>query len=471
MDPFEVDADDVGFNAFQAHGGGEGGGEEDSWEEEPRGEGAPAAEVADGDVNKQPQESQVDSNRVGTLNAHETGPRREGEYLQVPTTSAEESATSTDPQVDRNTIPVSGRNEALSSTQTDSASPADPHRLDLDTNHTSASEERGKIEIPHDTFSMFYVAEGWHEHMLPAGIFALQMLILVLISMNLMQTRHGRLITNLNLPVGVPPSVTVSQYVACLVSVFTADDLVAALSFSNKRLVRGDFLPANGQAPKLSPKWGFANSMRGLEGAMVIVVTFFLIVQSVEAIELWLNFAGVSFVGYLDNVAFALAEHHFLGIQARALSERVADVSVHVTPKAAGEGRRRKIRCVVVAGIAAALWIGLTIVVTNQYGQKYACRSVTLTVVESRFQWARHFSGSYSLSGAVFNGRGVYYQNQARGDVQIAYCTEGINRWVVSNLDDPCADFIMVRLLVWSAQCATSRYSYSHNFLACLVAK
>ena len=92
-------------------------------------------------------------------------------------------------------------------------------------------------------------------------------------------------------------SVRISQYIACLVSVFTADDFVSGILHIGKHIVqKSSFSPVTEnderRLPKYHMKWEITNAFRVIEGALVIVVSFIFIVQSNEAIELWLNFAG-----------------------------------------------------------------------------------------------------------------------------------------------------------------------------------
>ena len=93
-------------------------------------------------------------------------------------------------------------------------------------------------------------------------------------------------------------SVRISQYIACLVSVFTADDFVSGMLHIGKHIVqKSSYSPvtendAERRLPKYHMKWEITNAFRVIEGALVIIVSFIFIVQSHEAIELWLNFAG-----------------------------------------------------------------------------------------------------------------------------------------------------------------------------------
>ena len=72
------------------------------------------------------------------------------------------------------------------------------------------------------------------------------------------------------------------------------------------RMRRNSFMRAISMASRNTKnwKWELSNSLRIIEGALVIVVSFIFIVQSATAIDLWLNFAAVQFVGTLDDTAF-----------------------------------------------------------------------------------------------------------------------------------------------------------------------
>lgn len=103
-----------------------------------------------------------------------------------------------------------------------------------------------------------------------------------------------------------------------MVSVFTAQDLVTGALHVGKRIVKKDYLRRRSRMRRNSFmraismasrntknwKWELSNSLRIIEGALVIVVSFIFIVQSATAIDLWLNFAAVQFVGTLDDTAF-----------------------------------------------------------------------------------------------------------------------------------------------------------------------
>jgi len=184
------------------------------------------------------------------------------------------------------------------------------------------------------------------------------------------------------------------------------------------------------------------------------LVSFIFIIQSRVVIELWLNFAGVAFVGTLDDVAFHLATYNFFGITAERVAYRVSNVKIHTkkaSKKASGcVNSRRAKRILLFSGLTAALWAMLSIVMKRQADQMYSCRVVSLEVKDSEhFHWARFYSGEYKRDeGRKYGGRAVYRQVDGR-DYNIAYCP-GDLRWTVSgsltlsSFADKCKKYALV---------------------------
>ena len=338
--------------------------------------------------------------------------------------------------------------------------------------------EQLDIEIPQDSFSIFYVAKTTHEHLLPIAVFLMQISILSLILYNLLQTQGSPLDLTMNIPVDVPIEVTIAQYLACLVSVFTATDFTDGVFFLKRRIFsEDDYLRLNeeDQRPPYSIKWEASNLMRMAEGLLVISVCFVFIVQSTTVIDLFLDFAGVAFVSELDDVAFRLADRGFLGVAAKRLADKVLRCKVHNEEKGEHRGMKRKTaRVVLFATIALVMWIGLSFFAREQDVLNWACKSVSLTIGEAKLVRYRSFSGTYILTGRRHAKRAVYVQEQGEGSAFLAYCEE-TNRWTVydnSLLDDdedecvvgPCCNYFLVSVHVVPFA-AASRTPLHNHFL------
>ena len=60
-------------------------------------------------------------------------------------------------------------------------------------------------------------------------------------------------------------------------------------------------------------KWALSILLRGSEGLLGLFVTFLLVMQSNNVLDLLLNFSAMEFVTLLDDVIFSLTSEGFLG--------------------------------------------------------------------------------------------------------------------------------------------------------------
>ena len=294
-------------------------------------------------------------------------------------------------------------------------------------------EYRG--DIPNDSFSMLWAAKSYKDHGIPFGVFVLQVSILGLISVNLLQESSRPLSNFWNVPAGVPLTVTAAQYIACIVSVFTADDLIVGVLHIGKRIIHKDYSPLDNQLPPISWKWEITNIMRVVEGIGVIFVSFIFIIQSSTVIDLFLNFAGVAFVGLLDDTAFLLSRSGFFGNSAKRLANRVTDFQAYAVENRGVEKKTSIARVVLFVMITVAMWVGLSNFVSCQFTLVYSCRSVTISAQgETKYPWARQMSGRYDRNGTTtYNQRADYIKDQ--GWRFAIFYEKTANRWAVGPHD------------------------------------
>jgi len=81
-------------------------------------------------------------------------------------------------------------------------------------------------------------------------------------------------------------------------------------------------------------KWALSILLRGSEGLLGLFVTFLLVMQSNNVLDLLLNFSAMEFVTLLDDVIFALTSEGFLGRvlkkEATRLSGTVSTQSIDI---------------------------------------------------------------------------------------------------------------------------------------------
>ena len=97
-----------------------------------------------------------------------------------------------------------------------------------DDEDNSLLEDDEEDDLPEDSFSMLFVARWdrenlrvslW-EYFLPFCVFGVQMVIMILLMINLLQTSDRQLLTPMNVPVEVPTTVKISQYIACKLPIY-----------------------------------------------------------------------------------------------------------------------------------------------------------------------------------------------------------------------------------------------------------
>jgi hypothetical protein len=129
-------------------------------------------------------------------------------------------------------------------------------------------------------------------------------------------------------PAQVSSEVKAAGFFALIIAVLTQDDIRTSLSMWRDRYHDDVFMAAfNGASQK---KWIISTSCRALTGILSLAVTLLLIVQSEDVLDLLLNFTAIEVVSQLDDAAFLLAEHHYLGREVRKDAAKVSTTTYQI---------------------------------------------------------------------------------------------------------------------------------------------
>lgn len=182
----------------------------------------------------------------------------------------------------------------------------------------------GEFELEEDTFSVLFLSNrmSW-PWFFALFVFAIQIAILALIEKDLLEDNESGNFFK------VPPFndgiVTAAQFLALLVAVMSQDDCITSLYIISVVYDKG-VMKTYPHATLAS--WSISNLCRFGEGFLSLFVTFTFIVQSKDALELFLNFVAVEFVANLDNLAFGLASRGFLKKELENATEEVKGVTM-----------------------------------------------------------------------------------------------------------------------------------------------
>lgn len=188
----------------------------------------------------------------------------------------------------------------------------------LDTILSEEKDDTKGIKLQRDTNSILFVADltwPWKDFAFWYALitFLLQEGVLILIILEVFLNAPSY--NHLNFPPHVDDMVRTAQGMALFVSLLTQDDVISAI---DEVLDAKYEEKLKEKAPGVScAKFYFSLICRFLQGMTTTAVSFILVVQSSEVLELFLNFAAVSFVSTIDNAAFEFGRRGYItsGVQ------------------------------------------------------------------------------------------------------------------------------------------------------------
>jgi len=278
--------------------------------------------------------------------------------------------------------------------------------------------------LTEDIYSFFFTAKVWSAAFFFAiFVFCFQTMIVTLISLVLIDANSDN-------PLKIPPSVnieiTIAQAFALVLAVATQGDLLTAIflfhdGYDNKRVKKSD-------AAFTFPMWLLACVGQFIIGAAMLVTIFILIVQSKDVVDMMLNFAALSFVSEIEDVAFMLAKHGFVSDSVEGECNQVPEYQFPT--------RKRKTKWFlhsVFILISAGLMGGWGYIIDQQRLGTYLPSSIFVQFGDAFEPLLASFSGAYDASD-ILNRRLVYVERK-RGASYIAYC-ESENVWIFSVFDE-----------------------------------
>lgn len=293
-----------------------------------------------------------------------------------------------------------------------------------------------ECELTEDVYSLVYTAS----YASPAFSFAIfvflfQMTIVALVLWDLLD--HSNRGSNpLNVPPGNSPQVQAAMALALLLAVATQDDLIVAVAMLHQGYSKR-VLERNPSATHF--KWLLSCLGQFVAGASLLLTIFILIVQSSTVIGMMLNFAALSFIADIDDVAFSLAKNGFV-------SDTLEREANHVTElKIPSRQKSKLLRRIMFLAVCAGLMAGYGVIIHQQRLGKFLCQSIFLQLGDGFYPVAPFFSGIYDQTDKLINGRVTYIDRHSK-KAMLGYCDDD-NAWTLTvwdensepeNIENPC---------------------------------
>jgi hypothetical protein len=176
------------------------------------------------------------------------------------------------------------------------------------------------IKMSEDTFTFLkikpFLSRTWW---FANSVWSLQLLLLIMVFIRQIQSWSGS--TPFDVPFRVDTGTRVAQLLAILVTVATAKDVIipireiSVLWITNRcewrKVVQ---VPIEETTVRMWLLYILVpNFQQFVEGTLVVIIQFVFIIQSDNMIELFKDFAAIQIVAELDNAAFWLADHGYIG--------------------------------------------------------------------------------------------------------------------------------------------------------------
>ena len=326
------------------------------------------------------------------------------------------------------------------------------------------------------------IALGWF-------IFLVQLLLMALLVANRIDFPSKD--NPFRIPGNVPPSVRIAQCFALLISVMLQDDFFIGLMYLTEGYNTDD---SHGTSTRSSSatdqdqfrfrKWSWFTSfgLRLVQGAVLLTLSFLLVIQEQDVFSLLLNLTGIQFVSALDDVAYQLAERGYFGQRNQETAEKIQQVMYHLPTgtkdRATGmQGRRRnsavfhntssvervtwskQLHVIVLLLVLVLLYGGWGVIVYQQRINQFLCKELQITLSDSVLPILGTYSGRYDRQHSTTTTERYVSYLERRGQLTrekdgnhnvtiykgfFGYCI-GENAWTFANNleSDPCSNILM----------------------------
>jgi len=185
----------------------------------------------------------------------------------------------------------------------------------------NSDNEDDEVDINDDVYNMFFLSRnGGPAFYYAAYVFALKMALYTFLAIDSVYAveRHFENDT--------PPTVLAAQFLMLPVAVAMQDDLCA--SFNLVANIR--YSPKVLEVVPEAYQWKFnvANIARGIDGVYSLLVNFAILIKAKDVLTLFLNFAALQFLQYIDNTALSLSADGYLGDRLEEVAKNVMSVKL-----------------------------------------------------------------------------------------------------------------------------------------------
>ena len=258
------------------------------------------------------------------------------------------------------------------------------------------------------------------------------------------------------MPINVGVEVRISQILAIPLMIATQDDLI-----------HGVACIYDGYDPKIKHIAPYATKLKFVlvyclqvtVGVLYLCSIMTLIIKSETVIGLFLNFAALSFISFIDDVFFLVASHFMITDELAIVTRQLKDATIPVPKKFPSVKNPVSIyRAMNLLYLICILCIYFGYNCMKQTEGNNACQSILVQFGDESIAYLDYYSGAYDRIKGIgssryqINDRFVYLQrDKEKRKAVIAYCSD-LSAWTITTFEkfqgrldlyDPCKKFVL----------------------------
>lgn len=256
------------------------------------------------------------------------------------------------------------------------------------------------------------------------------------------------------IPVGVRTDVRIAQALTIPLMVATQDDLTHGVCCIYDGYTK--------KMKKIAPhatrvRFITVYCLQSLVGILYLVAIFSLVILNDRIVNMFLNFAALSFVSLIDDAFFNFASNFLITDELGVLTRQIRNVRIPIPKKSPSQiGSVSSYRFINFLHLLSLIYIGWIFIVVKQLEGTFSCQSLLAQFGDEAIPEFGYYSGAYDRikyvgsPGYQINERFVYvHRDQGKVKTLFAYC-DTLEAWTLNSFEtdyisdiDPCKSYLL----------------------------
>ena len=183
--------------------------------------------------------------------------------------------------------------------------------------------------------------------------------------------------------------------------------------------------------------------LQSLVGLLYLFAIFTLVIQNDKVVNMFLNFAALSFVSLIDDAFFKFASNFLITDELGVLARQIRDIRIPIPKKSPSQhGSVSSYRFINYIHLLSIIYMGYAFIVVKQLEGMFSCQSLLVQFGDEAIPDIGYYSGAYDRikyigsPGYRINSRFVYvHRDRSKVKALFAYCDTS-EAWTLNTFEN-----------------------------------